>query len=71
MRPYGSETEGENETYIMMHQEIFFFYEVDAKVKSEMHKMVHEKTSYHRLDEWNNNRLAYQLKHSSSSSKPY
>ena len=55
----------------MMHQEILFFYEIDAKVRSEMHKMVHEKTSYYRLDDWNDNHLAYQPKHSSSSSKPH
>ena len=51
---YGFETEEENENYIMMQQEIFFFYEFDA--------MVHEKTSYDRLDEQNNNRLAYNPK---------
>ena len=51
---YGYETEAENENCIMMHQEIFFFSEIDA--------MVHEKTFYHRLDEQKKNRLAYKLK---------
>ena len=51
---FGYETEEEKENYILMHQETFFFYVIDV--------MVHEKTSEHRLDEQNNNRLAYQLK---------